>query len=110
MALSNITAFNDGRFALQTLVHPRGGHELAVVLGLIILVQGLETPRFLGSSYDAATRIRTMRWAQWLSTGIYLTFILLLTPFFRGGLPKQGGETAFIGLLSPIGGAVGPQA
>jgi hypothetical protein len=55
-------------------------HSLPMLLGLLITVQGFETSRYLGASYDQRTRIRTMRLAQWISSVIYLVFLALLTP------------------------------
>lgn len=63
---------------------------IPLLLGLLITVQGFETSRFLGDSYDQATRIRTMRWAQWISSAIYLGFIALLTPFLREAQNAEG--------------------
>lgn len=83
-------------------------HEIRTLLGLVILVQGFETSRYLGSEYDSAMRIRTMRRAQLLSTGIYIVFILMVTPFALGGLPPEGGETAIIDMLNPLGTMVAP--
>jgi hypothetical protein len=74
----------------------------------VILVQGFETSRFLGSGYDADERIRTMKYAQWLSTAFYIVFIFLMTPFFTGKLPAQGGETAVIDILDPLGWYISP--
>lgn len=54
--------------------------SLFMLLGLLITVQGFETSRYMGESFDAPTRIRTMRWAQWISSGIYVAFLILLTP------------------------------
>ncbi|MEZ5893190.1 MAG: hypothetical protein R3C58_08615 [Parvularculaceae bacterium] len=88
--------------------HPHGFNELRVVLGLMVLVQGFETSRYLGAEYDAETRVKTMRRAQWLSSAIYVSFILLSTAFFVNGLPEQGGETAIIDMLAPIGPMVAP--
>lgn len=88
--------------------HPQGWKELQVVLGLLILIQGFETSRYLGEKYDSEIRIRTMRRAQLLATGIYISFILLITTFFTGGLPEQGGETAIIDMLRPLGAALPP--
>ena len=62
----------NGSFALVPIAHPTGLHEIGILLGLVILVQGFETSRYLGDAYDGATRMRTMRYAQWLSTAIYL--------------------------------------
>ncbi len=105
---SSIFAMAAGTFAWPALEHPRGLNELQIVLGLVILVQGFETSRYLGEEYDAETRIRTMRWAQWLSTAIYASFILLATRFFQNQLPAEGGETAIIDILAPLGGIIAP--
>jgi hypothetical protein len=101
-------AWLHGEFAIPTLDHSTGFAELRVLLGLVILVQGFETSRYLDDEYTAATRIRTMRYAQWLSTAIYVVFILLMTPYFTGHLPQVGGETAIIDMLRPVGTLVAP--
>lgn len=108
LGLASALAISAGDFAWRRETHPRGTEELRILLGLVILVQGFETSRYLGAAYDASTRIRTMRWAQWIATAIYLVFILLITPYFHDSLPAQGGETAIIDMLRPIGSAVGP--
>ena len=64
--------------------------SLPILLGLIITVQGFETSRYLGHAYDAATRIRTMRWAQLISTVIYAAFLVLLTPFLAQAARTPG--------------------
>jgi hypothetical protein len=53
-------------------------------------------------------RIRSMRAAQFLSSAIYIAFILLITPFFTAQLPVEGGETAIIDMLLPLGIVVAP--
>lgn len=111
--LAALTVWLGGSLAHGTLVIPRmphetGSHQLGILLGLIILVQGFETSRYLGAEYDRATRIRTMRYAQLLSSVIYILFILLITPLFRGSLPVRGGETSIIEILAPLGGTVAP--
>lgn len=108
LGLATALAMQAGAFHWPPEPHPHGTEELRILLGLVILVQGFETSRYLGAAYDADTRIRTMRWAQWIATGVYLVFILLITAYFRDGLPAQGGETAIIDMLGPIGAAVGP--
>jgi hypothetical protein len=84
------------------------GHAFQVVLGLIILVQGFETSRYLGDEYDARTRVRTMRLAQAVSSVIYVAFIWFAAAYFSGGLSGSGSETAIIDMLKPIGAAVYP--
>jgi hypothetical protein len=108
MALSGLIAFIGGGIDLSPLDHTTGWHEVQILLGLVILVQGFETSRFLGSGYDAGERIRTMKYAQWLSTAFYIVFIFLMTPFFTGKLPAQGGETAVIDILDPLGWYISP--
>ena len=61
-----------------------------MLLGLIITVQGFETSRYLGHDYPPEMRIRTMRHAQWIASGIYLAFIALLTPFLSRAAATEG--------------------
>lgn len=105
---SSIGAFAGGTFSWPALEHPQGGDELSIILGLVILVQGFETSRYLGAEYTPEMRIRTMRWAQWLSSAIYIGFILLTTRFFTTDIPSAGGETAIIDILAPLGAAIAP--
>ncbi|MCP1468380.1 hypothetical protein J3E64_000047 [Sphingobium sp. OAS761] len=98
-----------GDLALPVIDHPAGMRELGILLGLVIMVQGFETSRYLGHAYDAALRIRTMRRAQIIATIIYGAFIALMTPFFGAGVgdgPIE--ETAIIDMLRPLGWAVVP--
>ncbi len=87
---------------------PRGFREIRTVLGLVVLVQGFETSRYLGDAYSTSLRVTTMRLAQWISTAIYVVFILLITPYFTDGLARNGGETAIIDMLAPLGAALAP--
>ncbi len=104
----SVADFKAGDFAWPELAHTMGKEELQILLGLIILVQGFETSRYLGHAYDAKTRVKTMRWSQWISTVIYVVFILLSTRYFTGELPVTGGETAIIDLLMPVGILIAP--
>ncbi|UXX78137.1 hypothetical protein N7E81_12285 [Reichenbachiella carrageenanivorans] len=71
-------------------------NSFAVLVGLIITVQGFETSRFLGEKYDQQTRIKSMKRAQWISSVIYLLYIGLSLINYVG--PTEGGssETAII--------------
>ncbi|MCB1517139.1 MAG: hypothetical protein KDJ19_05940 [Hyphomicrobiaceae bacterium] len=97
-----------GTFSWPQISHDTGWNEFRVLLGLVILVQGFETSRYLGEAYDGPLRIRTMRYAQWLSTAIYLIFVLLATRYFTGQLPAVGGETEIIELLRPVSLLIAP--
>jgi len=77
---------------------------LTLFFGLIVTVQGFETSRYLGDEYDADTRIRTMRAAQLVSTGIYLVYVTFLVLSFAPD-GRELTETAIIGLthsVSPV--------
>lgn len=53
---------------------------LTIVAGILIVVQGFETTRYLGDEFDAQTRIRASRLSQLISTGVYLVFIAAALP------------------------------
>jgi hypothetical protein len=53
---------------------------LTIVAGTLIVVQGFETPRYLGDDFDSQTRVRASRWSQIISTIVYLTFIAVAMP------------------------------
>ena len=108
MALTSALALGSGTLSLPVLDHATGSREVAILLGLLILVQGFETSRYLGEAYDRKMRIETMRSAQIISTVIYIAFVFLATPFFTADAPASGGETAIIDLLAPLGMAVAP--
>lgn len=88
-----------------------------LLLGLLITVQGFETSRYMGNSYDQQTRVRTMRLAQWLSSAIYLAFLALLTPVLGRAAESEGvaGILDIMTFVAPIlglfvlGGAVTSQ-
>jgi hypothetical protein len=53
---------------------------LTIVAGTLIVVQGFETPRYLGEIFDAGTRVRASRWSQIVSTVVYIVFVSLALP------------------------------
>jgi hypothetical protein len=60
-----------------------GWAAVTLAFGLIITVQGFETSRYLGKTYDAATRVRSMRLAQGVSTAIYVIYVGLIAYVFQ---------------------------
>jgi hypothetical protein len=66
-----------GTWRLPQLAVPLGWSSVTTVLGLLIVVQGFETSRFLAGAYPPELRVRTMRYAQLLSGAVYLAFFLL---------------------------------
>ena len=89
------------RGALQSASGHLSGNSLRMALGLIITVQGFETSRYLREAHDADTRISTMRYAQWLSTAIYLAYIGFAgVSFDASTVPLK--ETAVIAMTAPV--------
>jgi hypothetical protein len=75
-----------------------GWQGVALIAGLLVTVQGFETSRYLGDEYLPLTRIRSMQWAQWISTAIYIIYIAFLSYVF---IPEnlELSETAIIDLM-----------
>jgi len=69
-----------GRFVLPTLPQRSGWEMATVVAGALIVVQGFETPRYLGRRFDTWTRIRASRWSQYVSLAVYVAFVVLALP------------------------------
>ncbi len=67
-----------------------GLRDVAILLGLLMVCQGFETSRYLGSEFDAALRVRTMRRAQLVAAGIYLVFFALVAPFITSYAAGDG--------------------
>ena len=78
-----------------------GWASVTLAFGLIVTVQGFETSRYLGTHYSAPVRIRSMRLAQWLSTGIYMLYILLLSFAFAPSKMVLS-ETAIIDMMTIV--------
>lgn len=56
---------------------------MTIVAGTLIVVQGFETPRYLGEIFKADIRISASRWSQILSTLVYLIFVILTLPILH---------------------------
>jgi hypothetical protein len=100
LIIYNVHMVIAGTWALPSVSSVIDFHDLRVLLGLLIVVQGFETSRYLGSEHPAEQRIATMRAAQLVSTAIYLLFIALATVLFHDGLGAD--VTAIIGMTKPV--------
>ncbi len=75
-----------------------------ILAGMLLVVQGFETSRYLGAHYDAERRVASMRHAQLLSGAVYVLFVLLGVRLF-GALPVAADETAILDIadeLTPV--------
>lgn len=77
------------------------GHTLQLLGGVLLVVQGFETSRYLGDEYDAPTRIRSMRRAQLIAAAVYVLFVGLSLPLLAGWEAAVN-ETALIGLAEDV--------
>ncbi len=100
LAIYNVQLALGGTWALPAVSSTIDLHDLRVILGLLIVVQGFETSRYLGDEHPAEQRIATMRTAQILSAMIYLVFIGLATVLFHSGLGAD--VTAIISMTKPV--------
>ncbi|MCB1233045.1 MAG: amino acid permease [Verrucomicrobiae bacterium] len=100
LAAHNIGLLAGGDWHLPDVSSDISQHDLRVLLGLLIVVQGFETSRYLGDEHPAELRIRTMRAAQLISAAIYLVFIGLATVLFHGGLDAD--VTAIVNMTRPV--------
>ncbi|PKR58959.1 hypothetical protein [Thalassospira lohafexi] len=104
LVIGLIVNFGDQAIHETLIFNPEavtGWPAITMALGLLITVQGFETSRYLGAVYDAQTRIRSMRMAQWLSTVIYVVYIVLIAYVFR---PEQMSmtETGIINMMQIV--------
>jgi len=57
--------------------------KIFILFGVLLVVQGFETSRFLGEKYNAEIRVRTMRRAQLISGVLYVVSVIALLPVVR---------------------------
>ncbi len=60
---------------------PHTSYEVfAILAGMLIVVQGFETSRYLGQTYASDLRIQTSKYSQIFSTIVYVIFVSLALP------------------------------
>jgi len=72
-----------GYFILPDMPQRSAWEIATIVAGTLIVVQGFETTRYLGKSFDTITRIRASRWSQYFSLVIYILFVALALPILH---------------------------
>ncbi len=86
-----------GSSAEMTLVE-----RLRMLAGMLLIVQGFETSRYLGHAYSPTLRRRSMLLAQLLAGVIYVGFVLLVQPLLQYLPHGQADETAIISLAGQV--------
>jgi len=57
--------------------------KVFILAGILLVVQGFETSRFLGEKYHAEIRVRTMRRAQLISGALFVVSVIALMPIVQ---------------------------
>jgi hypothetical protein len=70
-------------FSVEWHGKPITFETLQVLAGILLIVQGFETSKYLKEAFDVETRIKSMKLAQIISGFIYVLFIFLITPLFH---------------------------
>jgi hypothetical protein len=96
----NVQLLAGGQWHLPDVDSTIDLYDLRVLLGLLIVIQGFETSRYLGDTHPAEQRISTMRTAQIVSTVVYLLFLGLATVLFHDDLGAD--VTAIIEMCRPV--------
>jgi len=100
LIIYNAELFSGGQWKLPSIPSEIDFHGARVLLGLLIVVQGFETSRYLGDEHPANIRISSMRSAQIVSGIIYLLFIGFVTVLFK---PNMGADvTGVISMTMPV--------
>ncbi len=76
--------------------------RIRMLAGMLLVVQGFETSRYIGDGYDAQTRHDTMRLAQISSAMIYVVFVALVVPILVYLPQGKPDETAIISLTGHV--------
>ena len=76
--------------------------RLRMLAGMLLVVQGFETSRYIGSEYSPNLRRWSMAAAQIASAIIYVVFVAFITPVLAYLPPGKPDETAIIGLSSHV--------
>jgi len=70
-------------FSVNWEYKPVTFETLQILAGILLIVQGFETSKYLREKYTPAERVRSMKLAQIISGFIYVSFIFLITPLFK---------------------------
>lgn len=100
LAFYNAGLIFGGEWSIPDVDSTVDWHDTRVLLGLLIVIQGFETSRYLGDEHAPEVRVRTMRAAQLISAAVYLLFIGLATVMFRSD--SSADVTAVVRMVAPV--------
>lgn len=109
--LFGLLVFDSGNGFSNHLLHAKTQSifdQFRQLAGMLLVVQGFETSRYLGLKFNPELRIKSMKFAQVSAGIIYLGFILLITPLFGDLNGNHISETMIIELIAPLAIALPP--
>jgi hypothetical protein len=80
-ATFNVQQLIAGDFAWPRVAGPEP-ESFRQLLGLFVLVQGFEASRYIGAYISADERVKTMRWAQYLASVVFVLFVFFSLVLF----------------------------
>jgi len=104
-AMYDLNMLNEGQKIIMPVASPHTNWEtVGILAGMLIVVQGFETSRYLGESYSASTRIITSKYSQIISAVVYIVFIALAIPvtYLLKGVYDDHSLILLVGFVSTI--------
>ncbi len=99
--LLGLFLYDTNNFHIEGKIKEITFDTLRYLAGILLIVQGFETSKYLGEKYSKEERIKSMKIAQIISGGIYVVFILLAQPLLYS-LPEKVDETAIITITREV--------
>ncbi len=100
----NVQEMLGGRWDLPDYNPPTDPDALRKLLGLFAMVQGFEAARYVGSRFSAEVRVSTMRWAQGISTVVFVSLLASVLILFVQVRPEPDATAIFVvsDAVSPV--------
>ena len=92
--------FYRGEVVLPPRMEGLSMYHLQLLGGMLLIVQGFETTRYLRGVYSEAERTKAMLLAQWIAAAVYILFVALTAPMMQR-LTRLD-ETAVIDLVGQV--------
>ncbi len=97
-----LTLYDVHHMHFREVFKPITFETFQILAGILLIVQGFETSKYLGEKYSPEERVKGMKLAQFISGFIYVSFIFLVTPILYKLPEGKVNETAIIMLASTI--------
>jgi len=102
--LAALFAYDIGHLHFKGEIKPFTFETFQILAGILLIVQGFETSKYLREKYTVEERIKSMKLAQIISGFIYVTFMVLITPilYLLEGKPLDATAIIYLGTFISI--------